>query len=51
MSRDDVIERIRVLSERLARAVCALGSEYDPIVAVGADALREELSSLSRQIC
>ncbi len=50
MSREDVIQRIVALSNQLARTERELGTDYDPILAVGADALRAELSNLSRQI-
>ncbi len=50
MSREDVIHKIRVMIKRLEQAEQALHGKYDPILAVGVDALREELSRLGRLI-
>lgn len=50
MSRKDLLQRIHLLSDRLTAAERMLQGAYDPIVAVGVQALREELSRLGRQV-
>lgn len=51
MSREEIISKIRTLSERLEAAQRRLKSQpEDAILCIGVDAIREELSRLGRQL-